>query len=383
MGEFDVFLGAGGHENRRDEQASDWMGYRNPLAQLKPAFCSWLLADEGFPNASRGLPLSPLGRQRAALSDQRAFITYLVPTTWNDLELKKMNIAPEAIGSLKHQRPTVLLALNFTTRPFPHGPFDLGTLVEDLKNFYPINQGADNRVPIPAGQQYADVKEDVHASAKLSHSGEASLLTRVLDRSTAGDVSLRGQKSDEDVYRIERLETVYFYPPRSYVQKCLQLPDVRAFHEMSGFAEPVYLVTGLKLAWGATVAAERGRSYDATAQGSIAVPAGALAPAALDASLGSLASKAQWAAASDVSSSFGKPADFVLGIQVQKIYHKREFIIGERVLTTERVQKGAVLVDNDELPDVEGDAELEAGLEDFVLADLDETDAEGLVSWTD
>lgn len=295
-----------------------------------------------------------------------------------------MNIAPDAIGSLKQQRPTFLLAPNFTTRPFPHGPLDLGTLVEDLKDFYPINQGADNRVPIPAGQRYADVKEDVHASAKLSRTGEASLLARVLDRSIAGDVSLRGQKSDEDVYRIQRLETVYFYPPRSYVQKCLQLPDVRAYHEMSGFAAPVYLVTGLKLAWGTTVATERGRGYDATAQGSIAVPAGALAPSvALGASLGSLASKAQWAAASDVSSSFGKPADFVLGIQVQKIYHKRKFLIEERVLTTERVQKGAVLVDNDELPDVEGDAELEAGLEDFVLADLDDTDAGGLFSWTD
>lgn len=279
-----------------------------------------------------------------------------------------MNIVPNAVhGSLKQQRPTFLLAPNFATRPFPKGPFDLGTLVEDIKDFYPLNQGADNRVPIPTGERFSDVKEDFRASVNLSRTGEAGLLARVLDQSIAGNVRLKGQKSDEDVYWMQRLETVYFYPQHGYIKKCLQLPDVREYLEMSSFKAPVYLITGLKIAWGATISTERGRSYHTTAEGSITVPGAA--------GVG-ITSKAGLAAASDVSSSFSKPADFVLGIQVQKIYHKRKFLSGERVLTTERVRKNAVLVDNDEL-EMEEDADA-----DFVIANLDETNAEGLVSWT-
>lgn len=135
---------------------------------------------------------------------------------------------------------------------------------------------------------------------------------------------------------------------------------------MSGFKAPVYLITGLKLAWGATVSTARGRSYEGTAEGSMAAPGGLLDV--------EVTSKAGLTAASEVSSLFGKPADFVLGIQVQKIYYKRKFLSTERALTAERVVKNAVLLDDD--LGFEEDAE-----DDFILASLDATDLEGLVPW--
>lgn len=55
----------------------------------------------------------------------------IIPTV--ELALK-MNLGPNANDALKQQRPTYLVASNFTTRPFPDGPLDLGTLVEDIKD---------------------------------------------------------------------------------------------------------------------------------------------------------------------------------------------------------------------------------------------------------
>ena len=276
-----------------------------------------------------------------------------------------MNLGPKAKDGIK-QQPTYHIAPNFTTRPFPDGPLELGTLVEDIVQYYPINQGATDRVPIPDGQRYSDAKEDINASLKSSRSGEASILAKVLDRSIGGEVSLKGQKTDEDVYTIEKLETVYFYPQRSYINKCLQLSDVKDYLEMGGNEVPVYLITGLKIAWGATIFTNHGQGYKGSASVGVALPTGAVDVA-----------KVGVAGDSTMASSFSKPADFVLGIQVQKIYHKKKFWSAERALATERVVKGAMLVDDDDPEEVEG-AEAE---DSFVLADLDNAELNGLVSW--
>ncbi|RYP72077.1 hypothetical protein DL771_004408 [Monosporascus sp. 5C6A] len=273
-----------------------------------------------------------------------------------------MNLGPKANDAFKQQQPTYHIAPNFTTRPFPNGPLELGTLVEDIKQYYPINQGTTNRVPIPDGQRYSDAKEDINASLKTSRSGEASILAKVLDRSIGGEAGLKGQKRDEDVYKIQKLETVYFHPQRSYINKCLQLSDVKDYLEMGNYEEPVYLVTGLKIAWGATISTELGRGYEGNAGVGVAVPGGPV-----DVEVGA---KAAVAGDSTMSSSFGKPADFVLGIQMQKIYHKKKFWSGDRVLTVEKVVKGGVLVDDDELETV-GDAEAE---DNFVIVDMDDAE---------
>ncbi|EXA53631.1 hypothetical protein FOVG_01374 [Fusarium oxysporum f. sp. pisi HDV247] len=280
-----------------------------------------------------------------------------------------MNPGPRFTDHFKQQQPTYHIAPNFTTRPFPNGPLELGKLVEDIKHYYPINQGTSNSVPIPGEQRYSDTKEDINVSIKTSCSGEASILAKVLDRSIGGEASLKGQKRDEDVYRIRKLETVYFYPHRSYINQCLQLSDVKDYLEMGDNEEPVYLITGLKIAWGATISTERGRSHEGNAGAGVTVLAGPV-DVGVEARVGVAGDSA-------MSSSFGKPADFVLGIQVQKIYHKKKFWSGERTLTVERVVKRAVLVDNDEL---EKDDDAEAG-DNFVIADMDDAELEGLVPW--
>lgn len=276
-----------------------------------------------------------------------------------------MNFGPKAGAAFKNQQPTYHLAPNFTTRPFPEGPLDLGTIVEDLQ-FYPINQGA-ARVPIPEGQRYADVKEDITASLKRFLSGEGNILANILDGSIGGEASLRGQREEETLIRIQKLQTLYFHPQPSYVKQCLQLADVKDYIEMANYKEPVYLITGLKIAWGATISTERGREFVGRAGADIRVPGGLV-----DAQVGG---DTAVSSASGMVSSFGKPANFVLGIQVLKIYHKRAFFIGEPSLATKRVVRNAVMLDNEPVLEDEDDEDDET----FTIADLGDSDVEGLV----
>ncbi|KAK4195217.1 hypothetical protein QBC40DRAFT_289428 [Triangularia verruculosa] len=280
-----------------------------------------------------------------------------------------MNFGSQADGAALRntQQPTYHLAPNFTTRPFPDGPLDLGTVIEDLQSFYPINQGT-SRITVPDGQRYVDVKEDVTASTKASasSSGEASFLAKVLDASIGGDASLGGQRSEENVYTVARLETVCFYPSPSYIKQCLQLPNVKDYLDMSNYKAPVYLITGLKIAWGATVSTERGRGFTGSVGASTQLPTGLV-----DVEIGAQAAVSR---ESGTISSFGKPADFVLGIQVLKLYHKRAFfIIGRPFLATKRVVRNAVLVDDEPVPEEEDEEET------FVITEIGEGDVDGFI----
>lgn len=223
---------------------------------------------------------------------------------------------PDAAQNMKNtQQPAYHLAPNFSTRPFPDGPLELGTVVKDLQSFDPINLGA-SRIAIPDGQRYVYAKKDVTASTKWSSSGLPNFLTR-------------GQRSGEAVYTVARLETTYFDPSVSYIKQCLQLAEVKNYLDRANHKAPVYLITGLKIAWGATAS---------TASRSV-VSRGVVFR---DVVFRDVESRRGW-------SSVGKPSDFVLGVQVLKLYYKRAFFVGQPVLAMKRVVvKNAVLADDDE-----------------------------------
>lgn len=271
---------------------------------------------------------------------------------------------------LKQQTPTYLVAPNFSIAPPPHGPLDLGTLVDSLDDYYPINQGLKNRIPLNKEQRYSEVKSDVTTSLKETKSGEANILARILGRSLGGNAALGGMRHDEDIYTISRLETVNFYPNREYIDKCLQLRDVKDYMEAAKYKKPVFLITGLKIAWGATISNAHGHVIGHSAEVNVTVPAGPL-----DLRVGA---SSQLASGSGVTSAFQKPADFVFGIQVQKLHYKQKYLGRERVLMVERVTRHAVLVDDNE---VQVDDEEWKAVE-YTLEDLDDDELAGLTSHT-
>lgn len=277
-----------------------------------------------------------------------------------------MDLGSHTNNFLRQQRPSYHVAPSFNIPPPPNGPLDLGTIVDNIKQYDPINEGADNRVHIPLSKRYSDVKEETVTSLSASHGGEGNVFTKVFHHNIGGGVSFKGQKKDHIIINARQLKTEYFHPPPSYITQCLQLSCVKEFLEGCRSKLPIYLVTGLKIASGATICTDRGRNYEGAASGSVSASSGA-------GDIG-VEAKAGVACDSEMNSSFGKPADFLLGIQVLKIYHKR--ICGiERGVRSKRLVQNAVLMDN-EMDIEETDTE-----ENFIIADLDDAETEGLVPW--
>ena len=102
-------------------------------------------------------------------------------------------------------------------------------------------------------------------SRKAPFTGEVGILARILG-SVGGDASLKRQKWNNGVYHIKRLETVYFFPKQKYLSECVKLSDAKDYLEGSNYKQPVYLINGLKIAWGTTIEMMRGREIDAGAK---------------------------------------------------------------------------------------------------------------------
>jgi hypothetical protein len=269
-----------------------------------------------------------------------------------------MNFGKKA-GDTIEQEPTYHQAPNFTTRPFPDGPYELGTVVQDIKHFWPLNEGND-RVSIP--KKYSDVKESITASVSKSLSGEVGILARILDRSVVGDANFKGKKSDDDVYHIQKLETVYFFPKRKYLSDCVELSDVKDYLEGSNYTQPVYLITGLKIAWASTIEMTRGREFDANAKFDANFPG-----SGVDINVGANIAIENKSA---MSTNHSNPADFVLGIQVIKLYHSR-YPFKKPTMKNKLEFRGAILVDDSGVEDSEDENK-------FWIADLDDEDMHGM-----
>ena len=264
----------------------------------------------------------------------------------------------KSYASIIEQKPTYLLAPNFTTRPFPDGPYELGTVVQDIKHFCPLNEG-DDRVPVI--DKYSDVKEGITESVSKPFTGEVGILARILG-SVGGDASVKRQKWNNDVYHIKRLETVYFFPKQKYLSDCVKLSDVKDYLEGSNYKQPVYLITGLKIARGITIEMTRGREIEAGAKISATVPGGAV-------DLNIAISKK-----SAMSTKHTELADFVLGIQVIKLYHiASQSIFSKEPILKSKLESGrAVLVDDDVVEDSDEDEN------EIYIADLDDGDMQGM-----
>jgi hypothetical protein len=157
---------------------------------------------------------------------------------------------------------TYFLAPNFDLAPPPFGPLFLGSVIADPKN--PArSMTRDNRIAIPSPG------ESIHHSLKLNWSvtraqlreGKigiwASSLAAFLG--TGADAEISISHDTDEIYRCERLETEYFQPDETYIYKALQVPRVKSYIEKSWLGKPVYMITGLKVARGATAESGEGR----------------------------------------------------------------------------------------------------------------------------
>lgn len=211
--------------------------------------------------------------------------------------------------------PTYYLLSSFSIAPPPIGPLDLGTIITDLTTLEPIN--SDCHIQIPPKSIFSDHKRGFTTTRSRLTKGEYGIWAQLWGtQGVGGELSLSHEQSGEDSFRIERLDTLFFYPTQEYVTQSMLMPDVKEYIAGTGY-RAVYMVTGVKIARGAAGEIRRGRRWEGRADVGLSQPAG------IQVEVGPKVGRTK---ENEVSEGFEESDDFVIGIQVKRLYYKKHFL---------------------------------------------------------
>ncbi|KAK8116356.1 hypothetical protein PG984_012858 [Apiospora sp. TS-2023a] len=244
-------------------------------------------------------------------------------------------------------KPTYHLPPNFSIPPPPMGPFHLGTLIRDFdrrEQMRPLNNGKDRngevkRIEPPKNDVFLDHKDGFEAIRSRLKSGEHGLWARCIGvDGLGGEASISAKRSENDTYKFDSLDTEFFYPSPTYVSKCMALSDVDEYMKAFNYKRAVYLVTGLKVARGATVRMESAFEVKGKLDLGLNNPGGASVQ---------VGPRTESTVESKPSTEFKGSSDLIIGIQCLKIYYKRGIFGLEKKLKDTIYTDGATFLDNE------------------------------------
>ncbi|UPK95689.1 hypothetical protein LCI18_006624 [Fusarium solani-melongenae] len=140
----------------------------------------------------------------------------------------------------------------------PGGPIKLGNVITSVKNPHrPLFCSP----PPEESDVFRTEKKTVQYTKEKLRRGKFSILTKFLSVLGFGiDIGAEIDRSDEETFVFDTLETTQFIPTSSYVQTCVEGKNVRDFLERSKYRKPVYIITGLKVVTGAQANTIKSRS---------------------------------------------------------------------------------------------------------------------------
>jgi len=145
------------------------------------------------------------------------------------------------------------LAPNFEIPPPPNGPLKLGQILDDPDEpRYPLNL-----VAVVSPLASAEYKRFASGVTTLrSKLGEKEFrlwasLTQLLP--VGGDATIAKQKSASDIFEVKTIETTFFLPTKPYLEASLKHDDVKGYIEGGLWRNDIWMITGLKVAYGASV----------------------------------------------------------------------------------------------------------------------------------
>lgn len=202
---------------------------------------------------------------------------------------------------------------NSSTAPPPDGPIDLGHVLDGLTILRPLNRKS--RLDIPPEDLLSPHEQLGFESTRRSlRDGTYGIGAKLLSVLGAGLDSHGNHGSQwEETVRTECLRTISFIPTDEYIQQTLSLASVRSFLESSNFGTTLYLVTGLKIAVGASVQTSVGRRRGFGLDLALNVPG---TPLEVGPTVDFIKSKEE-------SESF-QSSTFILALQVEKIKVRRQ-----------------------------------------------------------
>ncbi|KAK2032676.1 hypothetical protein LX32DRAFT_635984 [Colletotrichum zoysiae] len=130
----------------------------------------------------------------------------------------------------------------------------LGRLIKDPKNPQSkVPRSSDD--PIPPPKIYEGEKTDWQTTVERTRSGSIGLWAKCL-QFIGGQLSFSQLKSAMEEHRFANLETKYFLPDDDYLAQALEDAGVQAYFHVNNHRKPVYLITGIKIARGASVSTQ-------------------------------------------------------------------------------------------------------------------------------
>ncbi|KPM41854.1 hypothetical protein AK830_g4743 [Neonectria ditissima] len=221
---------------------------------------------------------------------------------------------------------------NFSiTPPDANGPLHLGSVITDLRD--PVALNPSIRVSIPEDEIMKTHLTGYSTTLKRSPDPRWGILTGLsgLSRPVAQQGTVQGRSYNEELVT-KLLETHYFNPSSEYIEESINLQPVKAFRNASHDKLPVFLVTGIKIARGASIRIAKGMSVggsahiDATGGVTGLMTAGPFVSAQLT---------------TNQEMNFDESSDFVLAYRVTRVRWKK----GE--VKSKAYTSGATIVDDD------------------------------------
>jgi hypothetical protein len=202
----------------------------------------------------------------------------------------------------------------------------------------PLNQSAEDRLPIPEGRIYSDHKGGFEATRARLKSGVLGIWAQFLGFDGIGvEASISAKQSESDTYKFAGVDTEYFFPSPTYISRSMELSDVQDYLKGSNYKKPVYLITGLRVARGASVHLKEGTEISAKTEaglnnlGATNIKAGPRIEGSRD---------------NSTVISFTESSDIVVGVQCVKLYYKTGWLSGEKKLHDQLYTSGATFVDD-------------------------------------
>ncbi|EEU35606.1 uncharacterized protein NECHADRAFT_52455 [Fusarium vanettenii 77-13-4] len=208
----------------------------------------------------------------------------------------------------------------------PGGPIKLGNVITSVKNPHrPLFCSP----PPEESDVFKTEKKSVQYTKEKLRRGRFSILTKFLSVLGFGiDIGAEIDRSDEEIFVFDTLETTQFIPTPSYLKACVEAENVRHFLERSKYRKPVYIITGLKVVTGAQANTIKSRSLG----GSVGVEVDATVWTAVPIGGGP---GVEAEVGNKVSTKWEGSSDFVFGFRVSKVR------VGE-VVSEEDYRKGAM-----------------------------------------
>lgn len=171
------------------------------------------------------------------------------------------------------ERPSYMLAPNWDFPP--DGPIALGSLIKNPKR--PDRAlNSSTRVEIDKSRIITTKRTGwslARGDLRLGRVGLwASFLAPILG--VGADIATSASRDSNDVYKCDELETRYFAPEDTYIGSCLCSPATKAYTD-SHWWKSIYMITGLKIAYGATMETTKEIGYGTEGKiGADGTPAG-------------------------------------------------------------------------------------------------------------